>query len=259
MEYTKLLVEVNDGIAKITFNNPKTLNALSSTVVRELYEALGEIEDRDDVRVLVLTGIDKTFISGGDIAEMSDMDRRATNKFLFQGFHTLTRLENMSVPTIAAINGYCFGGGLETAMACDIRVGSTKASFGLPEVGLGIIPGFGGTQRLPRLIGEGNAKYLGVTAKRFKGDRAYELGILQELTEPEDLMDKVNEICEEIKANAPIAVGYVKDSIHRGMQMDIESGLMYEMQLSRQVFQSEDRVVGTKAFVNKEKAQWKNN
>lgn len=258
MEYKNLICEIKDNIAFVKINRPKALNALNTETIEELSALFDKLELDDSVYVVVITGEGRSFVAGADITEMAQKTPQEAKVFARKGMEAFLKIEKLSKPVIAQINGFALGGGCELIMSCDIRIASDKALFGQPEVGLGITPGFGGTQRLQRLIGQGNAKYLIYTAENIKAQRALEIGLIQEVVEGEKLEERVLEICEKIKKNAPKAVLYAKEAINTGMQTDIDSAMKIEENLFGLCFATEDQKIGMNAFVNKEKAEFKN-
>lgn len=258
MTYKTLKYEVNGHIAKIAINRPEALNALNSEVLDELNTLLDEVRANKDLRVAILTGEGRSFVAGADIKEMSTLSAIEGKEFGNKGLSVFRKLETLPIPVIAAINGFALGGGCELAMSCDFRIASDKALFGQPEVGLGITPGFAGTQRLQRLVGPGFAKYLIYTANNIKADKAYEIGLVQEVVEADKLDETVQKLAEKIAANAPIAVRASKEAINVGGQVDIDSALKVEENLFGLTFSTEDQKTGMNAFINKEKAEFEN-
>lgn len=258
MDYNTIKYEVNEHIAKITMNRPKALNALNSEVLDELDKCLDEIKANNDLRVLIITGEGRSFIAGADIKEMSDLGGLEAKAFGNKGLSVFRKIETLPIPVIAAVNGFALGGGCELAMSCDIRIASNKALFGQPEVGLGLIPGFGGTQRLQRLVGQGWAKYLIYSAENIKADKALEIGLVQDVVEVEELEERVNTLAEAIASKAPIAVKLAKEAINQGAQVDIDQAMRIEENAFGLVFTTEDKNIGTQAFINKEKAEFQN-
>ena len=258
MDYNTIKCEVNGYIAKITMNRPKALNALNSEVLDELDKCLDEIKANNDLRVLIITGEGRSFIAGADIKEMSELTGLEAKAFGNKGLSVFRKIETLPIPVIAAVNGFALGGGCELAMSCDIRIASNKALFGQPEVGLGLIPGFGGTQRLQRLVGQGWAKYLIYSAENIKADKALEIGLVQDVVEVEELEERVNTLAETIAKQAPIAVKLAKEAINQGAQVDIDQAMRIEENAFGLVFTTEDKNIGTQAFINKEKAEFQN-
>lgn len=258
MSYNTITFDVNENIGKITINRPEALNALNGEVLTELDQVLDQIKENQDLRVLIITGEGRSFVAGADIKEMSELNAIEAKEFSKKGIDVFRKIEQLEIPVIAAVNGFALGGGCELAMSCDIRIASEKALFGQPEVGLGLIPGFGGTQRLQRLVGQGFAKYLIYSGENIKADKAYEIGLIQELVEVEKLEERAYELASTIASQAPIAVRLSKEAINVGGQADIDSALDLEATAFGLVASTEDKQIGTKAFVNKEKAEFKN-
>lgn len=249
---SNIILEKENHLAIVTINRPKALNALNSETLKELNQVLEEISTDDEVYVVLITGSgEKAFVAGADITEMKDMTVIEGRKFSMMGNNILRKLENMGKPVIAVVNGFSLGGGLELAMTCDIRIASTKSKFGQPEVGLGITPGFGGTQRLSRLVGMGMAKELLYTGKIIDSYEAYRIGLVNKLVEPEKLMEEAKGLANIIASNAPIAVKLAKSAINRGIQMDIDTALMYEAEVFGECFSTEDQKEGMSGFLEK--------
>jgi len=256
MELKNLLVEKNDGICTVKINNPQTLNALNAEVLEELEYAFDQINLDDEVSVVVLTGEGKAFVAGADISYMKDLDATQAKKFGEDGARLLRKIETLRKVVIAAVNGFALGGGCELSMACDIRIASTKAKFGQPEVGLGIIPGFSGTQRLPRLVGLGKAKELIFTGGHIDAEEAYRIGLVNKVTEKENLLEETYKMAEKIKSNSHVAVKYAKEAINRGTETDIETGIAYESNIFGLCFAYDDQKEGMTAFIEKRKANF---
>lgn len=256
--YETIKCEMKGSIALITVNRPKAMNALNSTVLEELYDAVEKIGNDDSVRVIVLTGEGKAFVAGADIAEMSKMTPVEAREFGKKGHKLMNSINYVEKPVIAAINGFALGGGCELSMACDIRIASENAKFGQPEVGLGLIPGFAGNLRLPRLVGKGMAKYMILTGEMINAEDALRIGLVQKVVPQEELMDETMKIAEKICSQAPIAVKYAKDVINNGYDMDLKSASAYEVNTFGIPFASEDMKEGTSAFLEKRKPEWKN-
>jgi enoyl-CoA hydratase len=258
MEYTKLIIEKQEDICIVKINNPQAMNALNSTVLSELDCAFSQIESDQTIKVVILTGEGRAFVAGADISQMSTMSAAEGKAFGEQGAAVFRKIEQLKVPVIAAVNGFALGGGCELAMACDIRIASAKAKFGQTEVGLGITPGFSGTQRLPRLVGMGVAKELIYTADIIGADEAYRIGLVNKVAEPEALMDQAIEMAKKIASKAPIAVRYSKEAINRGCQVDIDTAIAIEANLFGLCFASEDQKEGMSSFLNKKAPEFKN-
>lgn len=257
MDYKLLLVEKNNGIVTVTINNEKSLNALNATLMAELADAFTAINKDQAVDVVILTGTGRSFVAGADISEMAPLNAAQGALWGQVGMKTFRIIETLRQPVIAAVNGFALGGGCEISMACDIRIASTQAKFGQPEVGLGITPGFGGTQRLARLVGMGKAKQLIYTAEIIPAQEAYRIGLVDELAEPEELMDKAVAMAKTIQKNAKFAVMYTKQAINAGMQTDIDSGMTIEEHVFGLCFATEDQKEGMQAFLEKRKANFK--
>lgn len=258
MEYTKLLIEKQDSICIVKINNPQALNALNTTVLNELDCAFSEIAADSSILAVILTGEGKAFVAGADISQMSTMNASEGKAFGEKGAAVFRKIELLDKPVIAAINGFALGGGCELAMCCDIRIASAKAKLGQPEVGLGITPGFSGTQRLPRIVGIGRAKELIYTADVINAEEAYRIGLVNKVVEPEALMDTAIAMAKKIAGKAPVAVRYSKEAINRGIQTDIDSAIAIEANLFGLCFSTEDQKEGMSAFLEKREAQYKN-
>ena len=248
-----LILEKQDGIGTLTINRPEALNALNSRVLSELNDIIGEIENDDEISVLILTGTGKAFVAGADIGEMKNLSAVEGKRFGDLGNTVFRRIENMKKPVIAAVNGFALGGGCELCMSCDLRVASEKAKFGQPETGLGITPGFGGTQRLPRIVGAAKAKELIYTAKTITAQEALEIGLVNQVAAPEELMNAARAMAAQIAKNAQVAVRQSKRAINMGLQADIATGLAYEGEAFGLCFSTEDQKNAMTAFVEKRK------
>jgi len=257
MELKNLVIEKNEGVCTVKINNPQSLNALNAQVLSELEYAFDMIRDEDDVRVVVLTGEGKAFVAGADIAYMRELNASQAKKFSEDGSRVFRKIETLNKVVIAAVNGFALGGGCELAMACDIRIASVKAKFGQPEVGLGIIPGFSGTQRLARLVGLGRAKELIFSGGHINAEEAYRIGLVNKVTETEELMEETYKIADKIKSNSTAAVLYSKECINRGTETDIETGIAYESNVFGLCFAFEDQKEGMSAFLEKRKPEFK--
>ena len=250
-----VLLEVKDGIGYLTINRPAALNALSSEVLTDLNLALEQIENSEDIRIVIVSGQgDKAFVAGADIKEMDQMSPIQAFEYMTYANDTFTRLSDLTQPTIAVLNGYALGGGLELALSTDIRIGFEKTMVGFPEVGLGIIPGFAGTQRMSRLIGTSKTKELIYTARIVKGNEAYDLGILNKLVPAEELLSSAEELAKSIMKNAPLAVEKAKHVIQVGSELPLKNAIRLETEAEALLFSTEDKVEGMRAFVEKRKA-----
>lgn len=245
--------EVKDHIAVITIDRPEALNALNLEVLSNLAATVERAEKDEDVYVLIITGAGRAFVAGADIAQMQDLSPNAARAFSEYGNGVLAKIEALSKPVIAAINGFALGGGCELAMACDIRIAGEGAKFGQPEVGLGITPGFGGTVRLPRIVGAAKAKELIFTARTFGAKEALDIGFLNSLVPDEALMDTALSMAKAIAANAQIAVRQAKSAISNGLQCDTRTGLAFEAQAFGLCFSTADQRDAMHAFVGKRK------
>ena len=251
-DFEQIRVSVDEGVATVTLDRPDRYNALGSRIVGELGEVLDEVEGSGEIRVMILTGAgEKAFCSGVDLRERAQMDadeRWAHNRALNAFAERLARLQ---APTIAALNGLAFGGGLEITLACDFRLAAEGATFALPEVGIGIVPGAGGTQRLPRLVGPTRAKELILTGRRIEAGEALEIGLLSKVVPPDSLMDEARALAREIAANSPLALAYAKAAVDLASETCIEQGLRYETAAIRATLASEDYQIGLAAFAEK--------
>ena len=247
--------EEEDKIAILTINRPKALNALNSGVLDELDKTLSSI-DTNKIRALIITGAgEKSFVAGADIGEMSKLTKKEGEAFGKKGNDVFRKIENFPIPVIAAINGFALGGGCEISMSCDIRICSENAVFGQPEVGLGITPGFGGTQRLARLVGEGMAKQMIYTARNIKADEALRIGLVNAVYKQSELMDAAKKMAKTIAMNAPIAVRNCKKAINDGMQVDMDKAIVIEEKLFGDCFETEDQRAGMGNFLEKDKSK----
>lgn len=253
--YNNLIIEDYGPTRMITIHRPQVLNALNQDVINELIDAVEAFSKDESVSVAVLTGAgDKAFVAGADIEAQLPLDSEEGRQWGLLG-HKLCRLmETVEKPIIAAVNGFALGGGCELAMACDIRLASEKAVFGQPEVSLGITPGYGGTLRLPRLVGEGKAKQLIFTGQRIKAAEAYRIGLVDEIYPPEELLQEALNMALRIEANAPLAVRHAKIQINQGLQTDIDSAIVLEAGLFGLCFATQDQKEGMGAFLEKRKA-----
>lgn len=257
MEARNILQEINEGVALVTVNRPESLNALNSRLLGELECALYQLEQDQAVQVVVITGAgEKAFVAGADIKEMAAMTSYQGHQFALQGQRLMLLIDRMTKPVIAAVNGYALGGGLELALACDLIYASDNARFGFPEVTLGIMPGFGGTQNLARLIGPNRAKELVLSGRMISAQQALTWGIVNELCPKAELADKVLGLAREIAKNGRLGVGYAKNAIVNGLNMSKEDGFRYESSLFGVLFATEDQKEGMGAFVEKRKPEF---
>jgi enoyl-CoA hydratase len=255
MTYTILKFHQENGIGTLTISRPSALNALNSEFFIEFNHFIDSIEKSNNLKVLIITGDGKSFVAGADIAEMQNMGKEEGYKFSKVGQDAFARLENLNIAVIGAINGFALGGGCELAMACDFRIASTKAKFGMPEVSLGLIPGYGGTQRLSRIVGLSNALYLTLTGQMIDATEAHRLGLVQKLSEPEALLNDAYEVAKKIIGQGPNAVKAAKYVVRNGYKTDIDKGFNIESEWFSHQFEG-DGIEGMKAFLEKRKAEW---
>ncbi len=252
MAYDNLLFEVSEQIARITFNRPNVLNALNRRTMDELGDCLKKVRADDAIRLVILTGAgEKAFIAGADINELSQQTPVNGREFTLYGQEIIHRLETLGKPAIAAINGFALGGGCELALACTLRIASRNAKLGQPEVKLGIIPGYGGSQRLPRLCGKGVAHELILTGEMIAAEEALRVGLVNRVVEPGELLATAEAIAKKIIANAPLAVKYALEAVEHGMEMPQEEGLYLEATLFGLCCATQDMREGTRAFLEK--------
>ena len=256
--YQTIRYEKQGNLAIAAINRPEALNALNGTVLQELSQVVAEVENDAEVRAFILTGEGRAFVAGADIGEQSALDVASARKFSQVGSSIFRRIEKLEIPTIAAVNGFCLGGGCELAMSFDIILASEKAKFGQPEVGLGITPGFSGTQRLPRRVGVAKAKELLFSGRMITAAEAEKIGLVNAVYPAEELMNATMEMAKSFTKNAPVAIKYVKASVDRGMQMDIDGGIALENELYAMCFATEDCKEGLSAFLEKRPAEFKN-
>ena len=258
MTYHHILFEAKDGIATITFNRPKVLNALNLELLDEFSCVLDEILADEDIRALILTGAgEKAFVAGADINELADMNPIAAKAFSQKGHRIIRKLQQLPIPVIAAVNGYALGGGSEIALACDFIYASEKAVFGLPEISLGLIPGFGGTQRLPRLVGINMAKEMIFTGSMIPAPDAHRIGLVNRLTSAEKLMEEVQTVAGNIARKGKVSVRAAKQAINQGINADLDTACRIEIDAFAICLASEDAKEGTAAFLEKRKPEFK--
>ncbi len=258
MAYDNIIFNVEDGIALITFNRPKALNALSTDLLQELSNALDKIAKNEDIRILILTGAgEKSFVAGADITELAKFNALQGKNFAEKGQSIINKLQELSIPVIAAVNGFALGGGTEIALTCDFIYASENAMFGQPEIILGLIPGFGGTQRLPRLIGKNMAKEMILTGKMIPVDEAKMMGLVNKVCTQEALMDEVMKTAKTIVSKGKVSIRAAKEAINKGMNVDLATGCAIEIDAFALCMASEDAKEGTTAFLEKRKADFK--
>ncbi|MBE8539321.1 enoyl-CoA hydratase-related protein [Geoglobus acetivorans] len=255
--FERIRLDYDGDVAILTLNRPEKLNALDSKTRMELKQALDEVEQK--ARVLIITGSGKAFAAGADINELLQRTSLDSMEAAKLGSELFNRIEELDIPVIAAINGYALGGGCELAMACDIRIASRRAKFGQPEINLALIPGAGGTQRLPRLVGIGMAKKLILTGEIIDAETALRIGLVEEVVEEDRLMDRAAEIAEKIAEKSPVAVKFAKKAINSARSMSLPDGLKYELTLFSMLFSTHDAREGMRAFLEKRKPEFRGN
>lgn len=253
----KVNCKIEDGVALITINNPP-MNALDKEVMDGLRNCFNSLREEDSLRAVVVTGEGRAFVAGADIKEFTSWTPDLAEDYTEKGQRIFSQIEGFPTPVIAAVNGFAFGGGLELALACDIRIASEKAKMALPEVTLGIIPGYGGTQRLSRTIGVGKAKKMIFTAEPMDAAEAQACGLVELVVPAESLVETALEMARKIAANGPVAVRNAKKAVNIGRNLSIEQGMAVELDLAKACFFTEDKAEGVDAFINKRKAQFKN-
>ena len=258
MKYKNIIFEVKDGIAIITFNRPEVLNALNDKLLKELSHALDEIAENEDIRALILTGAgEKSFVAGADIKEIATFDALDAKSFAQTGHSTINKFENLPIPVIAAVNGFALGGGCEIALVCDFIYASENAMFGLPEVNLGLIPGMGGTQRLPRLVGKNMAKEMIFTGKMIPAAEAKTMGLANRVCSQEQLMDEAVKTAKTIASRGKVSLRTAKQAINNGMNVDLTTGCSIEIDAFALCFTSPDAKEGASAFLEKRTPDFK--
>ena len=257
MKYEILKPTITDGIALVTINRPTAMNALNTRFFNEMDDFVASVSKNKEVKVMVITGEGKAFVAGADIAEMVDKNSAEGKTFSKLGQNTFSSFGRLDIPVIAAINGFALGGGLELAMGCDFRIASSKAKFGQPEVNLGLIPGYAGTQRLSRLVGMGDALHLLMTADMIGAEDAIRIGLVQKVVEPEQLMEEVMKIAGNIISKGPEAIKKVKKTVRLGYEMNLEKGEELEAEEFGSLFgEGKEGREGMKAFLEKRKPEW---
>ncbi|MFA4915165.1 MAG: enoyl-CoA hydratase-related protein [Syntrophales bacterium] len=258
MEYKNILFAVEEGVATITFNRPKALNAMNSETIAELFNAVTQCKNEEQIKVLILTGSgEKAFVAGADVSEMQNMKPYQALSFMETGQETLRLLETIPKPSIAAVNGFALGGGTEIALACDMRFASEKAVFGQPEILLGLIPGWGGTQRLPRIIGMGRAKELIMGGEQINAQRAYEIGLANRVYPADQLLMETKKFAMKLAGQPGFAIKMAKHSINFGYDLAIDNATRIEAECCAQCFSTDDQKEGMKAFLEKSKTTFK--
>ncbi len=260
MRYENLILEIDNEIATLTINRPKSLNALNTELLNEIRLALEEVENTPDIRVLVVTGAgEKAFVAGADIAELAGLTPLSSKYFVANGHKTMDRLQTLPIPVIAAVNGFALGGGLELALACDFIYASEKARFGLPEITLGLIPGFGGTQRLPRIIGKNLAKEMIFTGKMLSAQEALQAGFVNRVFPHDRLMAETLKTARDIASKGRVSLNAAKQAINQGLNVDVATGCDIEINAFALCMASADAKEGTTAFLEKRKPEFKSN
>src|SRR5688572_22967666 len=255
--FENLLVEHSDGVSTITVNRPKVLNALNAQTLDELRRVILSLKHNDAVRCVIITGAgEKSFIAGADINELAVQTPVSGREHARSGQHILDSIEQLGKPVIAAINGFALGGGCELAMACTVRIAADTARFGQPEINLGLIPGYAGSQRLPRLVGKGVALEILLTGDMIGAQRAYEIGLVNRVVPASELMAEAKKLAHVLASKAPIAVRYILDAVNQGLDTPLAQGQYLETSLFGTIASSEDMREGTKAFLEKRKAVW---
>jgi len=257
-DFENILLEKKNAIAYVTVNRPKVLNALNMATMEDLRRAFHDIKQDSAIRVVIMTGSgEKAFIAGADIGELAKNDAVAAKEYTHRGQSVLNLIENLGKPVIACINGFALGGGCEIAMACTMRLASEAAKFGQPEVKLGIIPGYGGTQRLPRLVGKGLAMQLVLAGEMITAQEAHRIGLVNEVVAAADLIPRAEAIAQKIIANAPLAVQWAMEAVNKGMDMSLSEALYLEATLFGLCCATDDKKEGTSAFLEKRPPQFK--
>jgi enoyl-CoA hydratase/carnithine racemase len=258
MTFENILLEKKSAIAYVTVNRPKVLNALNLATMEELRTAFHDIKNDDEIRVVILTGAgEKAFVAGADIGELAVQDAVSGKKYAHRGQNVLNLIENLGKPVIACINGFALGGGCELALACTMRLASDNAKLGQPEVKLGILPGYGGSQRLPRLVGKGLAMQIILAGEMITAQEAHRIGLVNEVTTAAELIPRAEAIAAKIIANAPLAVQYALEAVNKGMEMTLGEGQFLEATLFGVCCATEDKKEGTAAFLEKRTAVFK--
>jgi len=257
MSYANILVEKKESIGLIKINRPNNLNALNKDTILELTKAVEELEKDKSIKVVILTGEGKAFIAGADIRQMKDMNPSEAKKFAEMGHKLLMNIENSRLPFIAAVNGYALGGGCEVMMACDICIASASAKIGQPEINLGIHPGFGGTQRLPRLVGRMKAKELLLTGDNIDANEAHRIGLVNMVVPDDKIMEEAEKIASKIAGKSTVQTAFIKALVNKGMEVDLKEACALEISYFSKSFQTEDQKEGMTAFLEKRKPNFK--
>ncbi|OGS41032.1 MAG: crotonase [Euryarchaeota archaeon RBG_13_31_8] len=257
MSYVNILVEKKESIGKIKINRPNNLNALNTETILELTKAIEELEKDKNIRVVILTGEGKAFVAGADIKQMKDMNPSEAKDFAKTGHNLMMNIENSHLPFIAAVNGFALGGGCEIMMACDICIAASSAKIGQPEINLGVHPGFGGTQRLPRIVGKMKAKELLLTGDLIDSNEAYRIGLINMVTPDDKVMEESEKIANKIANKSTVQTGFIKTLVNKGMDVDLKKACDLEISYFSQSFTTEDQKEGMTAFLEKRKPNFK--
>jgi len=256
-KYSTIIVEKKEGVGIITLNRPDALNALNTATLSDLSTSINELEEDKDIKVVILLGAGKAFVAGADIKEMKAMTPLEAKKFSTRGHDLLKKIEKSRLPFIAAVNGHALGGGCELMMACDIRIAAKKSKIGQPEINLGVLPGFGGTQRLPRLVGTGRAKELLYTGKIIEAEEAHAMGLVNQVVDREKLMDEAQQMALMIASKSSLIIQWIKSVVNTGMNIDLENACQLEKTIFSLCFASHDQKEGMTAFLEKRPARFK--
>ena len=256
--YNNLQFDQRGRIGYVTINKPETLNALNSEILDELSAIFSDIQDEESVQAVILTGTGRAFVAGADISQMSKLSPMEMRALALKGQAVMNLIEDIEKPVLAAVNGFALGGGCELAMACDIRFAAETAKFGQPEVNLGIIPSFGGTQRLPRLVGKGMAKYLICSGELIDAQEAYRIGLVEKVFPTDALIQEAEKFLNTVLSKSPIGIRMSLNAINKGINLDIKSAVAFEAEAAVNTFCSEDKAEGMRAFLEKRPALFKN-
>jgi enoyl-CoA hydratase len=257
MSYVNIIVEKKEGVGLIKINRPNNLNALNKDTILELTKAVEELEKDKNIKVAIITGESKAFIAGADIKQMKEMNPSEAKKFAEMGHNLLMNIEKSRLPFIAAVNGYALGGGCEVMMACDICIAATSAKIGQPEINLGIHPGFGGTQRLPRLVGRMKAKELLLTGDNIDANEAHRIGLVNMVVPDDKIMEEAEKIANKIASKSTVQTAFIKSLVNKGMEVDLKKACELEISYFSKSFQTEDQKEGMNAFLEKRKPLFK--
>ena len=257
MTYKNITLDKKDGYAILTLNRPEALNALNEETLQELSDACDTLEKDEKMKAVMLTGAGKAFIAGADIRQMKDLNSLEAKRFAELGHSTLFKIQNSRLIFIAAVNGFALGGGCEVMMACDIAIASEKALFGQPEINLGVCPGFGGTQRLPRLVGRIKAMELLLTGDTIKSDEAFRIGLINKVVQPEKLLEEAEMLAQKIASKSSVQTTFMKELVNKGLDMDLSKAAAFEISYFSSSFSTHDQKEGMNAFAEKRKPEFK--